>query len=289
MTIAELIAWFESWADPNWQEDWDNCGWQVEPEDLHQPARVLVCLTPTRSVLAEALQLQQQGVEINLIFAHHPLIFYPLKALQAEHPVGDSVRLALRQGLGIYTAHTNFDQVRGGVSDVLADRVGLAETQPVVSTGPDRGYGRVGKLNQPITLGNWLERIQKQLASPDLIISPEADLDRMIHKVAVLGGSGTSFLGDVSQQQAEVFLTSDCKFHQFQESRDQGLVLVDAGHYATERPACARLVEIFASLGVESVSLSDRDEDFRQFASSFNLAQFSQQVNIGHPEDSPRA
>jgi putative NIF3 family GTP cyclohydrolase 1 type 2 len=64
---------------------------------------------------------------------------------------------------------------------------------------------------------------------------------------------------------AQAYLTSDCKFHQFQEGRDRGLVLIDAGHYATERPACARLVETLQAQGVAWVKLSQQDEDFRQF------------------------
>ncbi|PLZ81082.1 Nif3-like dinuclear metal center hexameric protein, partial [Fischerella thermalis] len=86
-----------------------------------------------------------------------------------------------------------------------------------------------------------------------------------IDKVAVLGGSGASFISAVVKTGAQVYLTSDCKFHQFQESRDRGLILVDAGHYATERPACDRLVHKFRNLNLDWVQLSQQDEDFRLF------------------------
>ena len=75
LSVVDLIHWFETWANPAWQESWDNCGWQIEPGVLDQPAQVLVCLTPTLAVMEEALSLRQQGVGVNLIFAHHPLIF----------------------------------------------------------------------------------------------------------------------------------------------------------------------------------------------------------------------
>jgi putative NIF3 family GTP cyclohydrolase 1 type 2 len=97
-----------------------------------------------------------------------------------------------------------------------------------------------------------------------LIYSPTADLQQRVQRVAVLGGSGASFLPAVSQTGAQVYLTSDCKFHQFQEARDRNLILIDAGHYATERPACARLVDKFRQL-TDWVQLSQQDEDFRQF------------------------
>lgn len=265
MTIAELIAWFEAWAPPAWQESWDNCGWQVEPADLNAPAGVLVCLTPTLAVMHEAIALRQQGVPVNLIFAHHPLIFSPLKALRQGDPVATMVRLALAHDIGLYTAHTNFDQVNDGTADVLAQLLALQQVEPVVPTQPGLGYGRVGSLRPSLSLQALLQRIQTRLSPPQLIYSPAADLTQPIERVAVLGGSGASFLAAAAQAGAQAYLTADCKFHQFQEGRDRGLVLIDAGHYATERPACDRLAAKFETLGAAWTQLSREDEDFRGF------------------------
>ncbi|HEY9762331.1 MAG TPA: Nif3-like dinuclear metal center hexameric protein [Trichocoleus sp.] len=265
MKIADLINWFEDWANPAWQESWDNCGWQIEPGILDEPARVLVCLTPTLAVMHEAIALKEQGNSVNLIFAHHPLIFGPLKSIQKGDPIGEMVRLSITHGIGVYTAHTNFDQVQDGTADVLAQVLELGQVEPIVATQGNLGYGRVGNLQPALTLDALLEKIQSRLAPPDLIYSPTADLNQSIHRVAVLGGSGASFLKDVAKTKAQVYLTSDCKFHQFQESRDRNLILIDAGHYATERPACATLVKKMQALNLEWVSLSTQDEDFRQF------------------------
>ncbi|MFE4106028.1 Nif3-like dinuclear metal center hexameric protein [Almyronema epifaneia] len=265
MKVADLINWFEAWAPPGWQETWDNCGWQIEPGVLDERARVLVCLTPTLAVMQEAIARQAQGISINLIFAHHPLIFSPLKAVTKGDPIGDMVRLSLAHGIGVYSGHTNFDQVADGTADVLAQLFDLQAASPVVPTQTGLGYGRVGNLPQPLSLQQLLAKIQTVLKPPDLMYSPQADLAQPLERIAVLGGSGASFLAAVAATNAQAYLTSDCKFHQFQEARDRGLILIDAGHYATERPACARLVEKFQQVGVEWVQLSDRDEDFRQF------------------------
>ncbi|MBW4460711.1 MAG: Nif3-like dinuclear metal center hexameric protein [Nodosilinea sp. WJT8-NPBG4] len=265
LAIADLISKLEAWANPDWQEDWDNCGWQVQPGLLDEPAHVLVCLTPTLAVMAEALKLRQQGVGVNLILAHHPLIFSPLKRVTQGDPVGDMVRQAIAHNIGIYTAHTNFDQVQDGTADLLAQVLHLQNSQPVVSTQPGIGYGRVGDLSPALSLQGLLDLIQAKLSPPRLIYSPTADLTQTISRVAVLGGSGASFMGAVAKTGAQAYLTSDCKFHQFQEGRDRNLVLIDAGHYATERPACARLTEIVQQWGAPWAQLSDQDEDFRQF------------------------
>jgi len=265
-SVADLIRWFEAWADPAWQESWDNCGWQIEPPIGQEPAGVLVCLTPTLAVMAEALTLRQQGVPVNLIFAHHPLIFGPLKAVRHADPVGKMVHLAMTHGMGVYSAHTNFDQVTDGTADVLAQLLTLQAAEPLVSTQPDIGYGRVGNLVPAPSLHTLLAQIQTALAPPRLLVSPTADLAQPIERLAVLGGSGASFLKDAARSGAQAYLTADCKFHQFQEARDRGLILIDAGHYATERPACARLVERLQAQSPAWVGLSQQDEDFRQFA-----------------------
>ncbi len=271
MIIADLIAWFEAWANPDWQESWDNCGWQIEPGILNQPARVLVCLTPTLAVINEAIALSNAGTEVNLIFAHHPLIFNPLKSLRTGNPLTEITRLAFRHQIGIYTAHTNFDQVQEGTADILATLLKLKAVMPIVPTQAGLGYGRVGELSPAINLANLLTQIQSLLNPPDLIISPTADLEQTIQKVAVLGGSGASYISEVVKTGAQAYLTSDCKFHQFQESRDRGLILIDAGHYATERPACKSLVTKLTALGLEWVQLSQNDEDFRRFVHPHNF------------------
>ncbi|MFM7530605.1 MAG: Nif3-like dinuclear metal center hexameric protein [Nodosilinea sp.] len=265
VSIAKLIRWLEDWANPAWQEAWDNCGWQVEPGVLGQPAQVLVCLTPTLAVMEEALAWRAQGVGVNLILAHHPLIFRPLKAIAQADNIGAMVKLALNHGIGIYSAHTNLDQVVDGTADALAQLLNLVDPTPVVATHPGLGYGRVGDLPTAISLVALLGQIQSLLQPPQLLCSPITDPQRLVHRLAVLGGSGAGFIDAVAETGAQVYLTADCKFHQFQEARDRHLVLVDAGHYATERPACARLVQWLQQQGVAWAQLSQGDEDFRQF------------------------
>ena len=150
-------------------------------------------------------------------------------------------------------------------ADVLAQILELQEVTPIVPTLPGLGYGRVGLLKPALKLQELLAAIHTRLAPTHLIFSPTAENQQMISRVAVLGGSGASFIEAVVKTDAQVYLTSDCKFHQFQESRDRGLILIDAGHYATERPACDRLVQKFESFNLDWVQLSHRDEDFRQF------------------------
>ena len=160
LQITDLITTFEHWANPRWQEKWDNCGWQVEPGIRSETSGVLVCLTPTLKVMEEAIALKLQGAPIILIFAHQPLIFGGISAVKEGEPVGDMIRLAIAHNIGIYTAHTNFDQVKNGTADVLAQMLELQDVSPVEVTDPQadpaRGYGRVGSLAHPQPLQHLL-------------------------------------------------------------------------------------------------------------------------------------
>ena len=55
-----------------------------------------------------------------------------------------------------------------------------------------------------------------------------------IKKVAVLGGSGSFAIAAAKQQKADVFITSDLKYHQFFQAENQ-LILMDIGHYESEQ------------------------------------------------------
>ena len=110
---------------------------------------------------------------MNLIFAHHPLIFGGISSVVAGNSVGDMVRQAIAHNIGIYTAHTNFDQVRNGTADVLAQLLDLQDASPVEKTAPQleptRGYGRVGNLPKPQSLQQLLDTVQSVLTPPRLL------------------------------------------------------------------------------------------------------------------------
>lgn len=121
MTIRDLHRTLSSWAPPATAQSYDNVGLQVG--DMDAPARrVLVALDCTPQVIEEA-----DEIGADLILAHHPVIFRPLKRVVAgPGPSGLIYELASR-GIGLYACHTNLDAARGGVSFALAEKLGLRE------------------------------------------------------------------------------------------------------------------------------------------------------------------
>lgn len=120
-------------ADIGW--DRDNTGFQLG--DTGQEVRkILLCLDLTPKVLAEAIT---SGA--NLIISHHPLLFNPLKSINPSDPTGHLVFTAIQNNLTIYSAHTNLDFIFGGVSTVLAEKIGLTSISIL-----DEQHGNTRKL-----------------------------------------------------------------------------------------------------------------------------------------------
>lgn len=117
--IQDVTAALESWAPPAYQESYDNAGLLVG--DPHAPLTgVLLCLDATEAVVAEAVR---RGC--NLVVAHHPVLFKGLKKINTGSYVGRAVVSAVKHDVALYAAHTNLDNVQGGVNFHLAARLGL--------------------------------------------------------------------------------------------------------------------------------------------------------------------
>ncbi|MGV3540303.1 MAG: Nif3-like dinuclear metal center hexameric protein, partial [Rufibacter sp.] len=121
--IKEVVQVLERYAPPAYQESYDNATLQIgNPDD--QVTGVLVTLDCTLEVVQEALE---RGC--NLIVAHHPVIFKPLKSLTGKTPVERILLKALQHQIAIFACHTNLDHVLNGVNAKLCEKLGLTNTR----------------------------------------------------------------------------------------------------------------------------------------------------------------
>lgn len=127
MKIKDIIRAIEE-VLPLWlQEQWDNSGLQVgdTSEDV---SGILIALDPTEAVIAEAVR---RGC--NLVVTHHPLLFRGVKRIGTATDVERAIRLAIRSGVTVYSAHTNADNAPEGLNALLARELGLIHTRPLSS------------------------------------------------------------------------------------------------------------------------------------------------------------
>lgn len=101
---------------------------------------------------------------------------------------------------------------------------------PMDLKGRTFGLGRVGKLSEPVTLGQFVERVKDKLDVPAVRVV--GDLDRPLRKAAVLGGSGGKYWKAAMFRGADVLVTGDIDYHTAQDAEMAGIALIDPGHNA---------------------------------------------------------
>jgi dinuclear metal center YbgI/SA1388 family protein len=220
MKIHELVAAMEAIAPTALALEFDNPGLLIEP-DHEEISRVLLALDCTAAVAQEAIEW---GAD--LVLAHHPLFFHPVKRMAYSDPETKAACMLLRHGIGLFAAHTNLDAAHGGVNDTLCSLLGIREAIPF-----DGGIGRIGLLKTPERLDAFAKRTEDGLNTR---VQISGSPDEMVSRVAVMGGSGGSAVAAAAAQGADLLLTGELKHADALAAQTLGLRLIVAGHYETE-------------------------------------------------------
>lgn len=241
--VRDIYRFLDRIAPFHTQEGFDNAGFLVGRGD-REVKKVLVALDITEEVAEEARTL---GAE--LIVAHHPVIFQPVKSVTNETVTG-RVLLALTESkTAAICAHTNLDAAHGGVNGCLARALELTGIGQLCQAGVDDkgrpyGIGRTGTVHRPgLSAGEYAAFVKEKLGSACVRF---VDGGKPVSKVAVGGGACGSMVEDAVAQGCDTFVTADLKYNQFLEARALGLNLLDAGHFPTENVVCAPLARRLA-------------------------------------------
>ncbi|MFD2171072.1 Nif3-like dinuclear metal center hexameric protein [Tumebacillus lipolyticus] len=329
-TVRQVVAALEELAPLSLAESWDKVGLQVGDPDRPVKKVMLSLDSNDEGVIDEAIA---KGVD--LIIAHHAMIFRPVQTVRTDTPYGRKLQKLLKHDIGVYVAHTNLDIAEGGINDILASRLHLEQVEvlsrvhntrlkklvvfvpsthheqvlkalgdagagwignyshcafnmqgigtfvpqagtdpyigeqgvlekveevrietivsdanqgkvvaamlaahpyeevaydiyPLEIMGEELGHGRVGNLVQEMTLKQFAEFVKVQFGVPAArVVGPH---DRIVRRVAVLGGSGEEFYPAALNKKADVLVTGDIRYHYAQDALADGICLVDPGH-----------------------------------------------------------
>ena len=254
-TVADILKFIEALAPRSMKMDWDNVGLLCGSKTAGV-TKILVALDPFEGVCQEATEI---GAE--LIVTHHPLIFQAPKAITDETSIGRCIMHLCRHGISAINAHTNLDQVPGGVNDVLAAKLGL-ENVEIVNPKDNVGLLRCGDVTeQPLEV--FLATVKANLGCEGLRY---VDGGNLVHKVAVGGGACAGELRDAVNAGCDTFVTADVKYNQFWDAHDLGINLIDAGHFHTENPVVPVLADrIAAAFPDIQVEISKTHTDCMKF------------------------
>lgn len=243
--LSEIIKAIESFAPLDLAESWDNPGIQVgDPAAMID--KVLISLDPTPDALTRATLSRAQ-----LLLTHHPLSMQPFRKLDLSTLFGKFVSQAVLSGTAVYSAHTNLDRARGGVNDILAEKLGLLDVRPLapghcakkLNEGHDcagaetggEGLGRLGRLKNPAPLKEFAREAMNSLSAPGLRLV--GDPESFVEIVALCGGSGGSVMESAVKAGAHVLVTGDVKYHLALDSLNGDTAIIDIGHGPSEQGA----------------------------------------------------
>ncbi|MCJ7841860.1 Nif3-like dinuclear metal center hexameric protein [Lederbergia sp. NSJ-179] len=125
---SQIIQLFEEFSPKKYAFEGDPIGLQVGSFQK-SVNNIMIALDVLENVVDEAIEK-----EVDLIIAHHPMIFRPMKKIQTDQPQGRIVEKLLKHDITVYAAHTNLDIAKGGVNDMLAQALQLENTSVLVPT-----------------------------------------------------------------------------------------------------------------------------------------------------------
>ncbi len=343
MRIQDITSFLETVAPPSLQESYDNCG-LLTGNASWDCTGILTTLDATEEVIMEAVA---KGV--NLVVAHHPIIFSGLKKINGKNYVERTVIAAIKNDIAIYAIHTNLDNMLHGVNAAIADKLGLMNrrilsvkkntlkklytyvpiaqadavrdalfasgagmignyaecgfavegegsfkagegTDPFVGNKGERHYEKELKLEMvfeawkekqvlnALIKSHPYEEVAYDLISLDNALGmvgsgligeleqetgEEAFFDRLkaafglsvirhtpflgkkLKKIAICGGAGSFLTGAAVAAGADIYVTSDVKYHEFFDA-EQRLVIADIGHYESEQFTITLLHEVLS-------------------------------------------
>lgn len=259
-TVAAAVAALEAAYPPALAQDWDAVG-LVCGDPGESVGRVLVAVDPTPAVIDEAL-----GSGVDLLVTHHPLLLRGVHGVAADEPKGAVVHRLIRAGCALFAAHTNADAASPGVSDALADALGVVVERPLAPQdgGAEVGLGRIGHLEAPERFAAFVARVSTALPATAWGVRGAGDPDRTISRVAVSGGAGDSMLELARDAGVDAYVTADLRHHPADEhlQRRGAPALVDVAHWASEHPWCAQAAAVLRrALPQATVSVSTRRTD----------------------------
>ena len=243
VTVQQVLAVLEQYAPTKLACEWDNVGLLVDA------GRPVTAITTALDITADVVRdAAASGCE--LIVSHHPVIFDPLRRIDAQ----DIPAMLLRSGISAICMHTNLDAAQGGVNDLLADELGIENRTEFAE-----GCGRIGTLPAPMTAAQLAEKCITALKTRCKYV----EASRPVSRLAEVSGAGGSYLQEAIDLGADCLVTGEAAHHIALLAKQKGVGLVVAGHWGTEHGIALRLATVLAASLPDTIritpSLADTD------------------------------
>ena len=228
MLCKEIVQVIEAAYPREAALDFDNVG-LLAGRTEKEVERVYIALDATDAVIDRAIE-----AGADMLITHHPLIFSPLKKVTDEDFVSRRVVKLIQNDISYYAMHTNYDVL--GMAELAKKILGIRDSEVLDITmekdGKQEGIGRIGELEKPMTLEECCVYVKHKLNLGSLKVF--GDMQAEVSRLAISPGSGRTAIAAAIAKGADVLVTGDIGHHDGLDAVEQGLAVIDAGHYGTE-------------------------------------------------------
>ncbi len=230
MLCQGVIEILEQHSPIAFAEGWDNVG-LLAGRRQKEVKRILVALDAVDSIVEQAV-----AMKADMLITHHPLIFTARKSVTEDDIIGRRLVKLIQNDISYYAMHTNFDVK--GMAQLSAEKLGLKEVQILEETSLDEqgiadGIGRYGRLPKTMKLKELAEYVKKCFELDYVTVC--GNPSREITMAAVSTGSGKSMVPYALRAGVQTLITGDMDYHTVIDAKAEGLSIIDAGHYGTEK------------------------------------------------------
>ena len=226
MKIRKITEEIEKYAKPElaMEHDRPRIGLQVGWLDA-ECTGVIVCLDATLEVLEQAVK---EGC--NLVVAHHPLIYHPLQKIDMEDGHARIIIYALKNGITIYSAHTNMDSCELGINRELIDMLD-ADFSAQSKEDSCLFFARL----EPITLRALTKKVSEVLG--DDSVKYVGDGNKIISTICICsgGGGGADEIAVAMRGGADVYISGDFAHHDYLYALENEFAVIEYSHYSSEK------------------------------------------------------
>ena len=235
--VNAIIKKIEQFAPLETTQEWDNSGWQINLGNK-DTKRIMLTLDITPKTIDDAVK-----EHCDLIISHHPLFFNSIKSIKEPFIIK-----AIQNNIQIYSAHTNLDIAKGGMSDTLAEKCGFTTTKSILD------FVRIAKFKTPKEFSKLIAHLKKEFNIKALkVTNPKR---KTYTSIAFCAGSGAEFIPELEKRDIEVYITGDVKHHIALEANN--MTVIDITHQKSEKFAVEILEKIINNKDVEIIKSEEK-------------------------------
>ena len=223
MKLKNIMEIIENFCPVSLAYEWDNVGLMIGDKEKNVE-KIIITLDVDKNTVKKAI-----NTGCDLIISHHPLFFRPLKNINYSYSKGKLIRDIIKNDIAVYSAHTNMDVCANGINKILAEKLCLFDIDIL---DKKTGLGRIGYIKEYIRTEDLAKKIKKYLDIPFLRIA--GDKNKIIKKAAVACGSCSELIPMAIEQGCDAFISGDIKYHEALDNTEEGICIIDAGHFYTE-------------------------------------------------------